>query len=92
MRVPVGNRLADGAVGGNADKIYSPRVNADRGDVQITLLCGLQTFDNLKIESIDVPIEVSVHLNEIVWETCQLLQFNLAIIKASHDCTSARGS
>ena len=89
MRVTVCYRLADAAVFRYAYKVHAPCVYSDAGDIEVLLLRRLQALDNLEVQCIDIPVEVSVHLYQVIVKTRQFLQFYLAIVKSSDDGASA---
>ena len=83
MWVAVGDGLADRAVLCHADEVDTPCVYADAAYLHVLLLGGFQSLDNLKIEGVDVPVEVSVDLYKIVVEAGEFLQFYLAVVETA---------
>ena len=74
MRVAVSHRVAeDISVFVYIYKVASPGVNTDALDVNATLRHEFQTFDNLKVECVDIPIEVTACFDKVVVEAGQLL-------------------
>ena len=52
-----------------APKKVGALINANAADFNLSLCGNLQTFDNFKIQGIDVPIKMTARLDEIVVET-----------------------
>ena len=59
-----------------AHEIHPPRINTNRNDFYIFLARGqFQTFNDIAIEFINIPIEMSVYFNQMVRETIDFFHF-----------------
>ena len=50
---------------------------------------SLQTFDNLKVKGVDIPVEVTIHLYEIVVKARQFLKNNPSIGQPANNGATA---
>ena len=77
MWVAVGVGLAEkSAVFAHADKVHSPRVYTDGGDFNILFPgCQFQSFDDVSIQFVNVPMEVSSGFYQAVGEAVYLFHF-----------------
>ena len=93
VRVAICHRVAkDSSVLAHIYEVASPSVDADTLDRDVALCNEFQTLDDFVVESIDVPIEMTTCLDEVVVETCQLLQVKLSIRQTADDGSSTRSS
>ena len=93
MRVAISHRITqDGVVFTNEDKVHSPGVNTDRGDVKSTLAHHLQSLDHLQIKGIDIPVEVTACLYQVVGKARQLLLLQSSVHQCTQDGASAGGT
>ena len=73
----------------HTDKIHSPCINADRGNLNITPLSDyFQPFDNIPVKFIDIPVEMSAGFNQTVRETVYVFHFQSLRREGSQDSTA----
>ena len=93
MRVTVCHRIAQQrTILRHEDEIDAPRINADRRDGYLSACHLLQTAYHLKIEGIDIPIEMTACLYQIIREARQLLLFQFSVAQHTQDGSSAGSS
>ena len=93
MRVTVRHRIAQQrTILRHEDEIDAPRINADRRDGYLSACHLLQTAYHLKIEGIDIPIEMTACLYQIIREARQLLLFQFSVAQHTQDGSSAGSS
>ena len=86
MGVTVCHRITqDSIIFSDKHKVDTPGVNTDGGQLKTTACHFLQTFDHLKIKGIDVPVEMSARLNEVIGETGQFLLFQFSTGKRAQN-------
>ena len=89
MRIAIGHGIAqNGIVVANEYKVDAPCVNTDRGKVDASFTHNLQTLNHLQIEGIDVPIEMSTRLYQVIGKAGQLLLFQFATHQGSQNGSS----
>ena len=91
VRVAVGHRIAQQrTVLTHQHKVHPPRVNTDAGDVDTPLAHYLQALDHFEVQRIDVPVEVSARLYQVVRKSRQFLLFQSSVRQRAQDGTSTR--
>jgi hypothetical protein len=84
VRVAVTVGIAqDAAVLANADKVHTPGVNADAGQLDAFFGHRLQAADNLIVQGINVPKEVSALLDDGVGKACHLALGELSVLNGT---------
>ena len=84
VRVAVAVGIAqDAAVLANADKVHTPGVNADAGQLDAFFGHSLQAADNLIVQGINVPKEVSALLDDGVGKACHLALGELPVLNGT---------
>ncbi len=86
MRVAIGQRVAQqGTVVAEEGEVAAPGVNADALDGDAALGCHLQTFDNLVIKGIEIPVKMMVERNEWIVKTRERFHAHTAVVERTDD-------
>ena len=89
MRVTIGHRITQqGSVITDENKVNTPRINTYRCNLDTTSPYNLQTFYHLKIQGIDIPVEVASSFNKMVRKARQLLLLQSSIGQCPQNRTS----
>ena len=92
VRVAIAQRLAHRPIGCHAHKIHAPSVDAYTAYCQALCNSFFQAAHYLVVQRINIPIEMSVHLNKVVGKTCEFAHHKFAVLKFSHDGATAGGT
>ncbi len=93
MRVAVAQWTSEqGTVAAKEGEVAAPGVDADALDADAALGGHLQSLDNLVVEGIEVPVEVSSHGNERVVEPGELLHAHMPVIERPDNRAPRRGA
>ena len=82
-------RAEDVSVISYKNEIYAPCVDADTCYFDAAFRYSLQPFDNLVIQGINVPVELSSVLNDVVREACDFLKFHCSVNDVADDGSAA---
>ena len=90
VRIAISKRVAQYAtILVYAYEIYAPSIDTDALDFDFLLCYELQSFNNLIIQSVDIPIEMSTSLNKVIIKASKLFEHHLSIFDSTYDSSAA---